>query len=227
MTSSSGTRTPLSMYSSATLPSSVPLATSSRSRSPVAIRARSKCSAIRLAWVPLPAPEGPISSTRMAGPPGCSVVLGGVGLGLGLVDGAGGVLWRGVDGDQAQGAVAGVDEVVAGPGRDQHQVVGAHLGGPGVQDGVGLAVHEHQQLVVLLVDLLADLAAGRDGHGNDLAVLTGGDLAPEGVVAPGQLDDVDVEGIGHGRSSAGTLVRVRLAGLDQPGQARQPAAASH
>jgi hypothetical protein len=77
-----------------------------------------------------------------------------------------------------------------------------------VQDRVGLAVDEHQQLVVLLVDLLADLAAGRDRHGHDLAVPAGGDLAPEGVVAPGQLDDVDVEGLGHGRSSAGTVVAV-------------------
>jgi hypothetical protein len=34
-------------------------------------------------------------------------------------------------------------------------------------------------------------------------VAAGGDLAPEGVVAPGQLDDVDLEGLGHGRSSAG------------------------
>jgi hypothetical protein len=53
------------------------------------------------------------------------------------------------------------------------------------------------------VDLLADLAAGGDGHGHDLAVLAGGDLAPEGVVAPGELDDVDVEGFGHDRSSVG------------------------
>jgi glycerol dehydrogenase-like iron-containing ADH family enzyme len=34
-------------------------------------------------------------------------------------------------------------------------------------------------------------------------VLAGGDLAPEGVVAPGELDDVDVEGFGHDRSSVG------------------------
>src|SRR5215213_5616702 len=217
MTSSSGTRSPWSMYSLATVPSSVPLATSSRSRSPVAILARSKCSAIRVAWVPLPAPGGPISSTRMAGPPGCSVVLGGVGLGLGLVDGAGGVLGRGVHGDQAQRPVAGVDEVVAGPGRDQDQVVGGDLGGLAVEHGLTLTVHEHQQLVVLLVDLLADLPAGRDGHGHDLAVPAGGDLAPEGVVAPGQLDDVDVEGFGHGRSSVRSVAGGRLAGLDQAG----------
>src|SRR5512132_1798978 len=128
------------MYSLATLPRPVPLTTCSRSRSPVAIPARSKWSAIREAWVPLPAPGGPISSTRMAGSPGRSVLggLGGVRLGLGLVDGAGGVLRRGVDGDQPQGAVAGVDEVVAGPGWDQDQVVGGDLGGLAVQDGVAL-----------------------------------------------------------------------------------------
>src|SRR4029450_12808577 len=99
---SSGTRSPRSMYSLATVPSCVPLATCSRSRSPVAILARSKWAEIRDAWVPLPAPGGPISSTRMAAPPWRSVLggLGGVGLGLGLVDGAGGVLGRGVHGDQ-------------------------------------------------------------------------------------------------------------------------------
>jgi hypothetical protein len=66
------------------------------------------------------------------------------------------------------------------------------------------------------VDLLADLLAGRDGHGHDLAVLAGGDLAPEGVVAPGQRDDVDVEGFRHGRSSVRSVAGGRLAGLDQP-----------
>src|SRR5215218_5059199 len=215
MTMSSGTRSPRSMYSLATLPSSVPLATCSRRRSPVAIRARSKWSAIRVAWVPFPAPGGPISSTRMAGPPGWSVVLGGVGLGLGQVDGAGGVLGRGVHGDQAQRLVPGVDEVVAGPGRGQDQVVGADRGALAVEHGLALAVDEHQQLVVLLVDLLADLLAGRDGHGHDLAVLAGGDLAAEGVVAPGQLDDVDVEGFGHGCSSVRSVGGGRLARLDQ------------
>src|SRR4029450_3474032 len=122
MTMSSGTRSPRSMYSSPALPSSVPLATSSRSRSPVAILARSKWSAIRVAWVPLPAPGGPTTSPRLACPSGWSVVLGGVGLFPGLVDRTGRMLGRGVHGDQPQRAVAGVDEVVAGAGREQHHV---------------------------------------------------------------------------------------------------------
>jgi hypothetical protein len=56
------------MYALAFRPSSVAAATSSRSSSPVAIRARSKWAAIRAAWVPLPAPGGPINSTRILAP---------------------------------------------------------------------------------------------------------------------------------------------------------------
>ena len=121
---------------------------------------------------------------------------------------AGGVIRRGVYGDLPLGAVGGFDYVVGGPGRDQDEVVGGDLGGPAVQDGVALPVDEHQQLVVLLVDLLADLLAGRDGHGHDLAVLAGGDLASEGVVAPGELDDVGVEGFGHNAPLSGGVVAV-------------------
>src|SRR4051794_10639068 len=59
ITSSSGTRSPLSMYSLAFLPSSVSLSLCSRRRSPVPMYGSPKSSRRRAAWVPLPAPGGP------------------------------------------------------------------------------------------------------------------------------------------------------------------------
>src|SRR3954465_10281157 len=59
MITSSGTRSPRSMYSLACLPSSVPFLTCSRSMSPVAMYGRWKSSVTRAACVPLPAPGGP------------------------------------------------------------------------------------------------------------------------------------------------------------------------
>ncbi len=57
---SSGTYSPASMYSLAFRPSSVPSETLERKMSPVEIAGMPKCSATTLAWVPLPAPGGPI-----------------------------------------------------------------------------------------------------------------------------------------------------------------------
>src|SRR6266508_4053747 len=66
ITTSSGTRSPRSMYCWAVRPRAVPSATLARKMSPVATSAQPKCSAMRTAWVPLPAPGGPISTTRKA-----------------------------------------------------------------------------------------------------------------------------------------------------------------
>src|SRR4051812_30107098 len=60
MITSSGTSSPASMYCLAFLPSSVPLATASRRMLPVAKYGRPKSCVRRSAWVPLPAPGGPI-----------------------------------------------------------------------------------------------------------------------------------------------------------------------
>src|SRR5919112_2038576 len=59
ITSSSGTSLPLSMYSLAFWPSSVPSFLCSRRRSPVPMYGSPKSSVRRAAWVPLPAPGGP------------------------------------------------------------------------------------------------------------------------------------------------------------------------
>src|SRR6266496_100632 len=61
---SSGTRSPASMYFLASLPRSLPPDTLARKMSPVEIFGTSKCSAMNSAWVPLPAPGGPTSTSR-------------------------------------------------------------------------------------------------------------------------------------------------------------------
>src|SRR6476469_9247016 len=60
LVTSSGTYSPWSMYSWAFLPSSVPWDTFARKMSPVEMAGMPKWSATCLAWVPLPAPGGPI-----------------------------------------------------------------------------------------------------------------------------------------------------------------------
>src|SRR4051794_12553400 len=60
MISSSGTRSPASMKAFASVPSAVPSLTCARSMSPVARYGRSKSRRRRSAWVPLPAPGGPM-----------------------------------------------------------------------------------------------------------------------------------------------------------------------
>src|SRR6266508_2455710 len=66
MTTSSGTRSPASMYPCAVRPRGVSLATCSRKMSPVDTCPHRKCVASRTAWVPLPAPGGPSMTRRMA-----------------------------------------------------------------------------------------------------------------------------------------------------------------
>src|SRR6478735_8239672 len=60
MITSSGTRSPRAMISLATRPSSLPSRTASRSMSPVAMWGSPCSGATRAAWVPLPAPGGPM-----------------------------------------------------------------------------------------------------------------------------------------------------------------------
>ena len=60
LVTSSGTYSPASMYSWAFLPRGVPLVTLARKMSPVEIAGTPKWSATTLAWVPFPAPGGPI-----------------------------------------------------------------------------------------------------------------------------------------------------------------------
>src|SRR6476659_10515514 len=55
------------MYRLASIPSGVPSETLARKMSPVEIAGIPKCWATNLAWVPLPAPGGPISTSLTAG----------------------------------------------------------------------------------------------------------------------------------------------------------------
>ena len=68
-TISSGTSSPASMYRPSLLPSSEPLARSARKTSPLDRCTMPNCSASLLAWVPLPAPGGPISTILIDRPP--------------------------------------------------------------------------------------------------------------------------------------------------------------
>src|SRR3954466_6165532 len=65
LVTSSGTYSPWSMYRLASMPSGVPCETLARKMSPVEIAGILKCSAMNLAWVPLPAPGGPMISRRI------------------------------------------------------------------------------------------------------------------------------------------------------------------
>src|SRR3954470_12139488 len=65
LVSSSATYSPASMNRLASTPSGVPCETLARKMSPVEIAGILKCSAMYLAWVPLPAPGGPMISNRM------------------------------------------------------------------------------------------------------------------------------------------------------------------
>ena len=107
------------------------------------------------------------------------VVLGGVGLRLGAVDGAVGVLGRRVQRVQLHVARPHVADVVPGAGRHDERPVVAHR--VGLVDGVlrraqvelGLALLDAQELVEVVVHLPADLLAGEEPHHRELRVATG------------------------------------------------------
>jgi len=73
---------------------------------------------------------------------------------------------------------------------NEHQIVRSDLAGLPIEDGLDATVDEHQGLISIVVNLLADLAAGRDRHHDDLLVLTGDDLPTEGFVRPCCRHDV-------------------------------------
>src|ERR687883_362255 len=53
------------------MPSGVPWATLARKMSPVEILGTARCAAMNSAWVPLPAPGGPTSTSLTRMPPAC------------------------------------------------------------------------------------------------------------------------------------------------------------
>src|SRR5215217_8486989 len=113
------------------------------------------------------APAGARPRPRTTSVGGRRLVLAGllqpVGLLLGLVHRAVGVLRRAVDGVEDQRVRAGVDEVVLLPGGDDDEVALRHVLLRPRDDRLPGAADEGEDLVHL-VDLLADLTARRDGH---------------------------------------------------------------
>src|SRR3954464_5241484 len=99
------------MYSAAFLPSAVPGERLARKMSPVEIAGMPKCSATTLAWVPLPAPGGPIRMILMSAQESFVVAL--LELGLDLLHG----VERDTDHDQQRGAAE--REVLVGLGPDE------------------------------------------------------------------------------------------------------------
>src|SRR3954453_13578312 len=108
---SSGTYSPASMYCLAFTPRSVPSETLNRKMSPVEIAGTPKRSATTLAWVPLPAPGGPIRMSLMSAQESFVVAL--LELGLDLLHG----VERDTDHDQQRGAAE--REVLVGLNPDE------------------------------------------------------------------------------------------------------------
>src|SRR3954453_6519482 len=106
-------------------------------------------------------------------------LLGLVGLLPGLVHRAGGVVLRAVDGVEDQRVLAGVDEVVLRAGGDDDEVTLGDLLRVAGDPRLAGAADEREDLVGVLVDLLADLPARRDGHDDQLGVLAGPEHAAE------------------------------------------------
>ena len=92
------------------------------------------------------------------------------GLLLGLVDDAVAMLGRAVDRVEPERLVAGVDHVVAGAGRDDHGEIVLDPVGDAVDPDLALAFLDPEELVAVLVHLLADVAAGRQRHQHQLEV---------------------------------------------------------
>ena len=116
-----------------------------------------------------------------------------VGVCLRAVNRARRVLWRRVHRVQAEVAGPLVDDVVTRSGRDMNETVGSDGALLAFEDRDPLALHEGEDLVHVVVGLLADLAPRRDAHHDDLGVRSSGqDLPEEGVRLRG-CDDVDVE----------------------------------
>ena len=94
--------------------------------------------------------------------------LGRLRLGLGLVDGSRRVVRWPVDGVQAGRNQTDVGEVVLGPGRYDHDLAGPNLL-PGVaQLGQDQSLDKREELVVVLVDLCADVLPRCERHDDQL-----------------------------------------------------------
>src|SRR5688500_2542855 len=108
-----------------------------------------------------------------------ALLLGLVGLLLGLVHRAVGVLRRAVDRVEDQRVGPGVHEIVLLAGGDDDEVALGHLLLRAGDHRLAGAADEGEDLVDVLVHLLADLTARRNRHDHELAVLAGPEHPPE------------------------------------------------
>ena len=137
-------------------------------------------------------------------------LLRGVGVLLGGVDRVLRMLGRAVHGVQDQRVGARVAEVVHGPRRDGHQVALDDLSRLASHLCLADAADEGEELVGPLVRLLPDLAAGRDGHDDELGVLASPQDSSEVGVLLGNSGDGEVVHVGHGVFRSVVVARVSV-----------------
>src|SRR5690606_29775372 len=116
---------------------------------------------------------------------------------LGAVHRAFLVLGRPVERVELERLFARVDDVVTGAGRDQRRPVALDAGAVAIDDDLALAFLHPDELVDLLVHLLADLTSRRERHQHELQVLAGVEDAAEILVLLGQLFDIPDEALLH------------------------------
>src|SRR5450759_4083347 len=109
------------------------------------------------------------------------------------MDGARRMLGRRVDRVEPKIGLAGVHEVVAGPGRHMDESVDRDGALLAIQDGLSFALNENQHLVHVRVDLGADVSARRNAHNDDLAVRSSRQDLAKVRVSLRPTDDVLVE----------------------------------
>ena len=120
--------------------------------------------------------------------------FGRIGVGPGVMNRAWGVLRGRVDRVELKLIRPDVDEVVTGARRYVDEPACRDTAVLAVQDRLAFAGREDEDLVDIVVRLLADLAIGRDTHHDDLAVRSRRDDLAKVPVLRRSLDDVFVEG---------------------------------
>ncbi|MPM86127.1 hypothetical protein SDC9_133210 [bioreactor metagenome] len=141
------------------------------------------------------------------------LLLVGQGVGPGGVDGARGMVGRGVDGIELERAGAGIYEVVPGARGDEDGASVAYAGLIG--HPLRACAHTHdaaalldaEKLVGIPVVFQADFSPGRDAHKSQLEVFPGPQRRPEVPVVLGGRADVSHKGIRPevGVASAGLI----------------------
>src|SRR5689334_7307914 len=97
---------------------------------------------------------------------------------------------RRIDREELQRLAAGVHEVVARAGRDEHEVVCAHRLRHAVETSFTAAAEEYEDLIHR-VRFFPDLLPGRDTHQYELTVAGRCHFLAEEFVAAGEIVDID------------------------------------